>query len=68
MSDPTDAPRRQRLAEINPTPGSREAREAEYGQVWDMELSDVFRQLCVIFILRWERPQGLEIPRSSETP
>lgn len=35
MSDPTEAPRRQRLAEINAAPGSREALEAEHGKVWD---------------------------------
>jgi hypothetical protein len=37
MSDPTEAIRRERLAEINAEPGSREALEAEYGQVWDTE-------------------------------
>jgi hypothetical protein len=35
MSDPTEAIRRERLAEINAEPGSREALEAQYGQVWD---------------------------------
>jgi hypothetical protein len=35
MSDPTESIRRQRLAEINAEPGSREALEAQYGQVWD---------------------------------
>jgi hypothetical protein len=35
MDDPTEPIRRQRLAEINATPGSREALEAKYGQVWD---------------------------------
>ena len=37
MSDPTEAARRERLAEINAEPGSREALEAEHGQVWDTE-------------------------------
>ena len=37
MNDPTEAARRERLAEINAEPGSREALEAEYGQVWDTE-------------------------------
>ena len=37
MSDPTEAIRRQRLFEINAEPGSREALEAQYGQVWDTE-------------------------------
>jgi hypothetical protein len=35
MDDPTEAIRRERLAEINAVPGSREALEAEHGQVWD---------------------------------
>jgi hypothetical protein len=35
MDDPTEPIRRQRLAEINATPSSREALEAKYGQVWD---------------------------------
>jgi hypothetical protein len=35
MNDPTEAARRERLAEINAEPGSREALEAQYGQVWD---------------------------------
>jgi hypothetical protein len=37
MSDPTEAIRRQQLAEINLVPGSREALEAEHGQVWDTD-------------------------------
>lgn len=37
MPDPTEPIRRQRLAEINAEPGSREALEAEYGQVWNTE-------------------------------
>lgn len=37
MNDPTEAIRRERLAEINVTPGSREALEAEYGQVWNTD-------------------------------
>jgi hypothetical protein len=35
MNDPTEAIRRERLAEINAEPGPREALEAQYGQVWD---------------------------------
>jgi hypothetical protein len=35
MDDPTEAARRERLAEINAEPGSREALEAEHGRVWD---------------------------------
>jgi hypothetical protein len=37
MSDPTEAIRRERLAEINAEPGSRKGLEGEYGQVWDTE-------------------------------
>ena len=37
MSDPTEAIRRERLAEINAVPGGREALEAEHGQVWDTQ-------------------------------
>ncbi len=37
MSDPTENLRRERLAEINAKPGSREALEAEHGQVWDTD-------------------------------
>ncbi len=37
MSDPTEAARRERLAEINTEPGSREALEAQHGQVWDTQ-------------------------------
>lgn len=37
MSDPTENIRRQRLAEINAEAGSREAVEAQHGQVWDTE-------------------------------
>ncbi|MHB0959303.1 MAG: hypothetical protein ACYC0X_23470 [Pirellulaceae bacterium] len=35
MNDPTEPIRRQRLAEINVEPGSREALAIRYGQVWD---------------------------------
>ena len=37
MNDLTEQPRRERLAEINVMPGSRQALEAEYGQVWDTD-------------------------------
>lgn len=37
MSDPTEAIRRQQVAEINAKPGSREALEAEHGQVWSTQ-------------------------------
>ena len=35
--DVTEAARRERLTEINAEPGSREALEAQYGQVWDTQ-------------------------------
>lgn len=37
MSDPTEGIRRERLVEINLQRGSREALEAQYGQVWTTE-------------------------------
>ena len=37
MNDETETIRRQQLAEINAQPGSREALEAEHGQVWDTQ-------------------------------
>lgn len=37
MNDETELPRRRRLMEINLVPGSREALEAEHGQVWDTD-------------------------------
>ena len=37
MNDPTESARRERLAEINTEPGSREALEAQHGQVWDTQ-------------------------------
>lgn len=49
MPDPTEAIRRQRPAEINGEPGSREALEAEYGQVWDT--SELTRDFIVIGFL-----------------
>ena len=46
MSDVTEPIRRQRLAEINAEPGSREALEAQYGQVWStQELGQNFEVL-----------------------
>lgn len=45
MTDETEALRRKRLAEINAEPGSREALEAKYGQVWDT------RQLAFDFVV-----------------
>ncbi len=46
MNDPTETIRRERLAEINIVPGSREALEAKYGQVWDTgELTEEFQAI-----------------------
>ena len=44
MPDPTEHLRRERLAEINATPGNRETLEAIYGQVWNTdELASTFK-------------------------
>jgi hypothetical protein len=40
MIDPTETIRRLELAQINAQPGSREALEAEHGQVWDTQELD----------------------------
>ena len=46
MFDPTETIRRQRVMEINLQPGSREALEAQHGQVWSTnELSGDFEVL-----------------------
>lgn len=46
MSDPTETIRRQRVMEINLQPGSREALEAQHGQVWSTsDLSSDFEVL-----------------------
>jgi hypothetical protein len=37
MPDTTEPIRRQRIVEINSRPGSKEALEAEHGQVWNTE-------------------------------
>ena len=43
MNDPTEETRRDRLAEINTEPSSRESLEAKYGQVWNTsELANDF--------------------------
>ncbi len=46
VDDPTEAIRRQRLAEINAEPGGREALEAQFGKVWDT--SELGRDFQVI--------------------
>ena len=46
MNDSTETIRRQRLTQINLVPGSREALEAEYGQVWTTdEMSEEFEAI-----------------------
>lgn len=56
MSDATEPYRRQRLAEINAQPGSRESLEAQHGQVWSTdELShdfDVIGFLAPLVVVR----------------
>ena len=37
MTDPTETIRRELVQEINAEPGSREALEAQHGQVWDTD-------------------------------
>ena len=45
-SDPTESIRREMVAEINADPGSREALEAKYGDVYDTsELQENFEAL-----------------------
>jgi len=63
MNDPTEAIRRQRLAEINAEPGSREALEAEYGQVWDTgQLMEEFEALGFLapYIVVRRRADGVK--------
>ena len=46
MNDPTETIRRNRIAEINVVPGSREDLENRYGQVWDTnQLSEEFQAI-----------------------
>jgi hypothetical protein len=46
MSDPTETIRRQLVKEINAEPGSREALEAQHGQVWNTDqLREAFEVL-----------------------
>ena len=49
MDDITEAARRERLAEINSEPGSREALEAEHGQVWTTQ--ELARDFAVLGFL-----------------
>ena len=46
MNDQTETIRRNRTAEINVVPGSREDLENKYGQVWDTDqLTEVFQAI-----------------------
>ena len=49
MDDITEAARRERLAEINAGPGSREALEAEHGRVWTTQ--ELARDFAVLGFL-----------------
>ncbi len=46
MSDPTEAIRRKRLAEINAESGTKETLQAQYGQVWTTD--ELARDFAVI--------------------
>lgn len=62
MTDPTENIRRQRVAEINAEPGSREALEAEHGQVWDTsQLQEEFEAIGFMapFIVVRRRSDGV---------
>ena len=62
MSDPTESIRRQRVAEINAEPGSREALEAEHGKVWDTaQLQECFEPIGFLapFIVVRRRSDGV---------
>ena len=61
MIDETEDYRRARVAEINAEPGSREALEAQHGQVWDTkEMSEEFSALgfAAPFIIVSRRDDG----------
>ena len=59
MSDPTEAIRREMVAEINADPGSRQALEAKHGQVWDTD------QLCEEFdVIGFMAPYVVAIKKS----
>jgi len=63
MSDPTESLRRERLAEINLEPGSREALEAQYGEVWSTdelrEQYDVLGFMAPLVVVR-RKSDGLK--------
>lgn len=63
MNDDTELARRRRLAEINLVPGSREALEAEHGQVWDAsQLAEDFEVVGFLapFVVARRRADGVK--------
>ena len=63
MPDETEQIRRQRLAEINGAPGSREALEAQHGRVWDTgEMIQEFETIGFLapFIVVRRRSDGVK--------
>ena len=73
MSDPTESIRKELLAQINAEPGSREALEAEHGQVWDTNNCEEYSTFSAS-PLRWSsvqeeerRPEGQPLLPSTAT-
>lgn len=63
MNDPTEAIRRELLVQVNQHPGSREALEAEHGQVWDTnQLRETFEVLGFMapFVVVKRRSDGVK--------
>ncbi len=63
MKDETEFIRRERLAEINAVPGSREALEAQHGKVWTTEeLAEEFEAIGFLapFIVVRRRSDGVK--------
>jgi len=63
MLDETEAIRREMLVKLNQNPGSREALEAEHGQVWDtQELGRDFEVLGFMapFVVVKRRADGIK--------
>jgi hypothetical protein len=62
MSDPTEAIRREMVAQINAVEGSREYLEAKHGQVWDTsELQEEFEVLGFLapFVIALRKSDGV---------
>ena len=65
MHDPSEAGRRERLAEIIAEPGQREALEAKYGPIWEsQELNRDFEVLGFLapYVLVRRRADGVKSP------